>query len=82
MEHEESIFNITCDDGYYLSDVSGVCRPLCSLWTEPKNIDADYVAVIVAVAVGLLSAITLVILVLTIQRKTMYDLRNYFLGKY
>jgi hypothetical protein len=70
VEDEESFTNITCADGYYLSDVSGVCRPLCSLWTEPKDIDADYIAVIIAVLVGLLSAITLVVLALTIQRKT------------
>ena len=76
VEHEESFINITCADGYYLSDVSGVCRPLCTLWTEPKNVDADYIAVIVVVVVGLLSAITLVIMGLTVQRKTMYDLRN------
>lgn len=70
VEHEESFINITCADGYYLSDASGVCRPLCSLWTEPKNIDADYIAVIVTVVVGLLSAVTLVILALTLQKKT------------
>ena len=76
VEHEEFLTNITCADGYYLSDDSGVCRPLCSLWTEPKNIDADYIAVIVAVVVGQLSAIILVILALTLQGKTTYDLRN------
>ena len=82
MEHEESIANITCADGYYLSDVSGVCRPLCSLWTEPKNIDADYITVIVAVVSGLLSATTLVILALTLQRKTTYELRKLLLAVY
>ena len=61
MENADSF---TCADGYYLSDVSGVCRPLCSLWTEPTDIDADYIAVIVAVVVGLLSAVAPVILAL------------------
>ena len=74
MENADSFTNITCADGYYLSDVSGVCRPLCSLWTEPTDIDADYIAVIVAVVVGLLLAIVLVILALTLQRKTTYEL--------
>lgn len=71
MENADSF---TCADGYYLSNVSGACRPLCSLWTEPTDIDADYIAIIVAVVVGLLSAVALVILSLTLQRKTMYEL--------
>ena len=65
--------NIThCAEGYYLSD-SGVCRPLCSLWTEPTQADADYVAIIVAIVICLPSSFVLIAVALFFQRKNMYD---------
>ena len=62
--------NITCAGGYYLSD-SGVCRPLCSNWVEPKKITLDYIAITVTIVIGLLSALILLVLAVTIQRETM-----------
>ena len=64
-------FNITCAEGYYLSNKSGVCRPLCSLWVEPLHIDSNYVAVVAAVIIGVLSLAVAVVVVI-IQRKAMY----------
>ena len=62
--------NITCNQGYYLSD-SSTCRPLCSLWVEPVDIASDYIAVIVTVVIGLLSSTVLIVLAITVQRNTM-----------
>ena len=64
-------FNITCAEGYYLSNKSGVCRPLCSLWVEPLHIDSNYVAVVTAVVIGVLSLAVAVVVVI-VQRKAMY----------
>ena len=63
--------NITCAEEYYLSNESGVCRPLCSLWVEPRHVDANYVAVIAAVIIGVLSSAVAVVMAI-VQRKTVY----------
>ena len=62
--------NITCAEGYYLSK-NGVCRPLCSLWVEPLHIDSNYIAVIAAVIIGVLS-LAVAVVVVVVQRKSMY----------
>ena len=59
-----------CGGGYYLSE-SGVCRPLCSLWTEPAKIDADYIGIIAAVIICLPSSLVLITVALIFQRKSM-----------
>ena len=64
--------NITCAEGYYLSDNGTVCRPLCSNWVEPVNIDFKHIATIIVAATGLLSVIVLLVLAVTVQRNTMY----------
>ena len=68
--------NIThCAEGYYLSE-SDVCRPLCSLWTEPTEVDADYAAIIAAVAICLPSSFILITMALIFQRKNICVLNN------
>ena len=69
-ENLQTDINITCAERYYLSD-SGVCRPLCSLWVESVEVDADYIALIASVAIGLLASTIIIVAALTIQRKTM-----------
>ena len=71
IESTNVSINITCAEGYYLSD-SGVCRPLCAPWVEPLELGSDYIAVIASVAIVLLSATIVIVLALTIQRSTMY----------
>ena len=64
---------IVCAEGYYLSNGSGTCRPLCILWADPPGVglDSDNIAVVVSAVIALLSAAALLTLALTAQRKTM-----------
>ena len=66
-----NLSNITCTEGYYLS-ASGVCRPVCLSWVEPAKIEFTYIAVVATIVIGLLSSIILILLALTVQRRTMY----------
>ncbi len=65
--------NTVCAENYYLSD-KRLCMPLCSLWVDPfrgAGLDADNIAILISVVTAELSAIILLIISLSIQRKFM-----------
>ena len=75
MDHDNittNISNTVCDESYYLND-DGRCLPLCSLWVDPPGIglDANNIAILISVITAELSAIVLLIISLSVQRKFM-----------
>ena len=65
--------NIVCAENYYVTD-DGACMPLCSLWVDPLHgaFDANNIAILISVVTAVLSAIILLIISLSVQRKFMY----------
>ena len=64
--------NIVCAESYYLND-NGSCMPLCTLWVDPPGVglDADNIAILISVTTAVLSAVILLIISLSVQRKFM-----------
>ena len=64
--------NTVCAESYYLND-DGNCMPLCILWVDPPGVglDADNIAILISVITAVLSAIILLIISLSAQRKSM-----------
>ena len=66
--------NTMCAENYYITD-DGLCMPLCSLWVDPlhgASFDANNIAILISVVTAVLSAIILLIISLSVQRKFMY----------
>ena len=66
--------NITCADGFYFSNQSSACRPLCSRWVEPPENDITQKTIMVTVIIGLVTAIIFILIALTSYRSEMYDI--------
>ena len=66
--------NITCTDGFYFSNQSSACRPLCSRWVEPPENDITQKTIMAAVIIGLVTAIIFILMALTFYRSEMYDI--------
>ena len=65
--------DIVCAEGYYLSGNDSLCRPLCTLWTDPPGVvlDSDNIATLVSIIITIVSSIVLFTVVLALQRSTM-----------
>ena len=63
--------NITCADGFYLSN-SSVCRPICSSWVESSEDHASQNIRIACIIIGLISSVIFITIALTIYRSELY----------
>ena len=63
--------NTVCAENYYLDD--GKCMPRCILWVDPPGVglDADNIAILIGVTTAVISAVVLLIISVSIQRKIM-----------
>ena len=66
--------NVTCADGFYSSNQSSACRPLCSRWVEPPENDITQKITMASVIIGLVTAIVFILIALTFYRSEMYDI--------
>ena len=61
-----------CAENYYLND-DGKCMPRCILWVDPPGVglDADNIAILIGLITAVISAVVLLIISVSVQRKIM-----------
>ena len=61
-----------CAENYYHDD-DGKCMPLCILWVDPPGVglDADNIAILIGLITAVISAVVLLIISVSVQRKIM-----------
>lgn len=73
--------NVICADGFYSSNQSSACRPICSRWVEPPENDITQKTIMAGVITGLVTAIVFILIALTFYRSEMYDIEFHVINR-